>query len=35
MMETPVQLEIQGLRASAYLRALVGRNLEKLERLGG
>lgn len=34
-METPVNLEIQGLRASAHLRELIDRNLEKLERIYG
>jgi len=34
-MQTPVNLEIQGLAASAHLRDLIDRNLEKLERFYG
>ena len=34
-MQTPVNLEIQGLRASAHLREIIERNLGKLGRLFG
>ena len=34
-MQTPVNLEIQGLNASAHLREIIDRNLGKLERLFG
>ncbi len=34
-MESQVNLEVQGLRASAHLRELIDRNLEKLERFYG